>query len=160
MDSDWVLMFSISWKKNCESDSNDIVSLCLYIAVVRTLLLFNIENDFFNYIFIATFIVIVLGVNGPLEWFLKDHVTVKTGLMYHFKTVHVSDSSNTELTWVKLQDILQHSLFCNHKQRWLFLHVCLFSHRKCVTEGLRYISWDISCSFNRTQEAWGSPVPR
>ncbi len=62
-----MLMFSISWKKKSESDSNDIVSLCLYIPVVRTLLLFNIENDFFNYIFIATFIVIVLGVNGPLE---------------------------------------------------------------------------------------------
>ncbi len=34
--------------------------------MVRTLLFFNIENDFYNYIFMVIFIVIVLGVNGPL----------------------------------------------------------------------------------------------
>ncbi len=42
----------------------------IVIAVVWTLLLFNIENDFYNYIFII--MVIVLSVNGPLEaenWF-------------------------------------------------------------------------------------------
>ncbi len=41
--------------------------LCAFIviAVVWTLLFFNIENDFYNYIFII--MVIVLGVNGPLE---------------------------------------------------------------------------------------------
>ncbi len=45
---------------------------CAFIvmAVVWTLLFFNIENDFYNYIFII--MVIVLSVNGPLEaenWF-------------------------------------------------------------------------------------------
>ncbi len=34
----------------------------IVIAVVWTLLLFNIES---NHIFIITFVVIVLGVNGP-----------------------------------------------------------------------------------------------
>ncbi len=43
--------------------------LCAFIAivVVWTLLSFNIENDFYNYIFIVIFIVIVPGVNGPLD---------------------------------------------------------------------------------------------
>ncbi len=39
---------SSAGKNRSESDSNDIVSLCLYhyIVVVWTLLFFNIENDF------------------------------------------------------------------------------------------------------------------
>ncbi len=51
---------STAEKNHSESDSNDIVSLCLF---VWTLLFFNIENDFQNYIFI----VIVIDVNGPLS---------------------------------------------------------------------------------------------
>ncbi len=46
-DSDWVSMFLsfISWgKKNSESDSNYIVSVFIIVAVVWTLLLFNIER--------------------------------------------------------------------------------------------------------------------
>ncbi len=41
-------------KKKCfESDSNEIVSLCfVIIVVVWTMLFFNIDNDFKNYIFI------------------------------------------------------------------------------------------------------------
>ncbi len=43
--------------------------LCAFIVivVVCTLLFFNTENDFYNYIFI----VIVLGVNGPLVFILR-----------------------------------------------------------------------------------------
>ncbi len=42
------------------------IFLCAFIviAVVCTLLFFNIESDFYNYIFNVTFIVIILGVNG------------------------------------------------------------------------------------------------
>ncbi len=65
---------SISWKKNhSESHPNDIV-LCAFIviAVVWTLLFFNTENDFKNYIFIVIFIVLVLGVNGALRFGLEE----------------------------------------------------------------------------------------
>ncbi len=40
----------------------------LVIAVVWTLVLFNINNYFYNYIFIVIFIVIVLAVTRPLEY--------------------------------------------------------------------------------------------
>ncbi len=56
----------ISWKKiySFESDSNEIDSLCfVIIVVVWTMLFFNIENDFRNYIFIIIFMFIDLGVN-------------------------------------------------------------------------------------------------
>ncbi len=53
----------------------------IIIVVVWILLFFNIENDFYNYIFI--FIVIVPGKHqiSSLECFLKYHVTVKTQVM-------------------------------------------------------------------------------
>jgi len=65
IDSNWLSMFVsfISWKTNSESDSNGIVSLCLY-RYSCGVLFSNFENDFYNYIII--FIVIVLGVNGSL----------------------------------------------------------------------------------------------
>ncbi len=46
--------------------------LCAFIGivVVWTLLFFNIENDIYNYILIIIFIVIVPGVNRPLDYFL------------------------------------------------------------------------------------------
>ncbi len=56
----------ISWKKiySFESDSNEIDSLCfVIIVVVWTMLFFNIDNDFSNYIFIIIFIFIDLGGN-------------------------------------------------------------------------------------------------
>ncbi len=65
IDSDWVSMFLlfISWKKNFLKVIPMISFLCAFIviAVVWTLLFFNIEKDFYNYIFI----VIVLDANGP-----------------------------------------------------------------------------------------------
>ncbi len=56
--ADNVFIAHLQEKNRSESDSN---SFCAFIviAVVWTLLFFNIENDFFNYNFIA----IVLGVN-------------------------------------------------------------------------------------------------
>ncbi len=39
--------------------------LCAFIIIaVVDSAIFNIKNDFYNYIFIVIFIVIVLGVNG------------------------------------------------------------------------------------------------
>ncbi len=57
----------ISWEKIVLKVIPMILFLCAFIviAVVWTLLLFNIVNDFYNYIFIVIFIVIVFGVNGP-----------------------------------------------------------------------------------------------
>ncbi len=70
MDSDWVSMFLsfISWKKIILKVIPMILFLSAFIvkAVVWTLRLFNIENDVLNYISIVIFIVIILGVDGPL----------------------------------------------------------------------------------------------
>jgi len=41
--------------------------LCVIVIMVWILLFFDIEKEFLNYIFVVSIIVIVLGVNGPLE---------------------------------------------------------------------------------------------
>ncbi len=70
IDSDWVsmfLLFILFFIWNYIKNLNVIPTISflfafIVIAVVWTLLLFNIES---NHIFIITFVVIVLGVNGP-----------------------------------------------------------------------------------------------
>ncbi len=79
---------------------------------------------------------------------------------------HISDSSNTELTWVKLQDILTAQLF-SQSLTAMIVFACLlvlsqetWRRGSAIYEALFAIeSWDFSCSFNHTQEAWGPPVP-
>ncbi len=68
IDYDWLSIFLsfISWKKIVLKVIPTISFLCAFVMdVMWTLLFFNTENDFYNYIFIVIFIVIVPGVNGP-----------------------------------------------------------------------------------------------
>ncbi len=67
-----------------------ILFFCAFIVIVVmwTLLFFNIENDFYNYIFIVIFIVIVPGVNRPLDYFLTIlivYLTVSVFFSYNSK---------------------------------------------------------------------------
>ncbi len=77
MTAGWILIgyqcfyCSSAGKNHSENDFHDIVSLCIYrCGVVWTLLFFNIDNDFLNYIFIIIFIVLILGVNKPLDFLI------------------------------------------------------------------------------------------
>ncbi len=64
-----IFLSFISWKKNVLKVIPTISFLCAFIiiVVVWTLLFFNTENNFYNYIFMVIFIVIMPGVNRPLE---------------------------------------------------------------------------------------------
>ncbi len=82
-------------KKNFLKVIPTISFLCAFIivAVVWTLLFFNIENFFLNYIVI---IVIVLGVNGPSSenWHIVSVLIHTYGILDSAQSWHNTESKN------------------------------------------------------------------